>query len=103
MIQAVDREPLEVDLTQSTLYADGFPHEVFASLRQEAPVMWQAFPEGFPGNHDDGFWVLSKHEDVQTVSRSPNSSAPLTGLNLATSPRSPGRCSSVWTDQTTSG
>jgi cytochrome P450 len=34
-------------------------------------VKWQAFPEGFPGDHDAGFWVLSKHEDVLAVSRNP--------------------------------
>ena len=61
----------DVDLTDATLYGNGFPHEIFTALRRQEPVKWQAFPEGFPGAHDDGFWVLSKHEDVQTVSRDP--------------------------------
>jgi len=68
---ASDRSHLDVDLTDAALYGDGFPHEVFTALRRHQPVKWQAFPEGFPGDHDQGFWVLSKHEDVQAVSRNP--------------------------------
>jgi cytochrome P450 len=78
--------PSEVDLTQSALYADGFPHEVFAFLRQNAPVMWQAFPEDFAGSHDDGFWVLSKHEDVQAVSRNPELFSAFDGPQLSYQP-----------------
>ncbi len=76
----------DVDLTQSALYADGFPHEAFAHLRQNAPVMWQAFPKGFPGSHDDGFWVLSKHEDVQAVSRNPELFSAFDGPQLSHQP-----------------
>ncbi len=68
---ATDRSHLDVDLTDSSLYANGFPHEVFTSLRRHAPVKWQSFPEAFKGGHDEGFWVLSKHEDVQTASHNP--------------------------------
>ncbi len=70
-MSAVGSSPLELDLTDSTLYSAGFPHDVFTALRREAPVKWQAFPAGFPGDHDEGFWVLSKHEDIQSVSRNP--------------------------------
>ena len=42
---------------------------VFTSLRRESPVYWQAFPPGFPGNHDPGFWVLSRYDDVQAANR----------------------------------
>ncbi len=71
LVTAVGSSPLDLDLTDASLYGDGFPHDAFTVLRQEAPVKWQAFPAGFPGDHDDGFWVLSKHEDVQAVSRNP--------------------------------
>ena len=67
----VDSRRFELDLTDAALYGDGFPHDLFTALRREAPVTWQAFADGFPGDHDDGFWVLSKHEDVQAVSRNP--------------------------------
>ncbi|GMU79566.1 MAG: cytochrome P450 [Acidimicrobiia bacterium] len=57
-----------VDLTRGELYRHGFPHELFAVLREEAPV-WR-HPDT-PGTERIGgsFWVLSKHADVQAVSR----------------------------------
>ncbi len=60
-----------VDLTDSSLYREGFPHDVFTSLRRDAPVHWQSFPAEFPGDHDTGFWVLAKHADIEAVSRNP--------------------------------
>ena len=75
-----------VDLTASALYAGGFPHDVFSTLRREAPVSWQAYPEGFPGRHDEGFWVLSKHEDIQAVSRNPELFVAFDGPQLSHQP-----------------
>src|SRR3546814_11093784 len=40
----------------------GVPHDQFDRLRREAPVCWH--PE--PG--DTGFWAVTKHADVRTVS-----------------------------------
>ncbi|HUI04576.1 MAG TPA: cytochrome P450 [Acidimicrobiales bacterium] len=74
------------DLTESALYEGGFPHEVFTALRAHEPVKWQAFPEGFPGNHDLGFWVVSKHEDVQVVSRNPDLFRAFDGPQLSSQP-----------------
>ncbi len=59
----------DVDLTDGELYRHGFPHQVFTELRRTAPVHWQSFAEDFTGNQDDGFWVLSRYDDVQAVSR----------------------------------
>ena len=83
---AFDRSHLDVDLTDAALYANGFPHEVFTALRRDAPVKWQAFPEGFRGDHDEGFWVLSKHEDVQAVSRDPELFSAFDGPQLSRQP-----------------
>lgn len=58
-----------LDLTDAELYRRGFPHEVFSTLRREAPVFWQSVPDGFPGNGGEGFWVLSKYADVQAANR----------------------------------
>ncbi len=77
---------LEFDLTDSTLYASGFPHQVFTELRQTEPVMWQSFSEDFPGDHDVGFWVVSKHEDVQAVSRDPDLYSSFDGPTLGYQP-----------------
>jgi len=59
----------DIDLTDRRTFARGFPHDAFTKLRQDAPVYWQAFPPGFPGDHDPGFWVLSRYDDVQAASR----------------------------------
>jgi cytochrome P450 len=86
MTPVTDRGPRELNLTDSALYAQGFPHEVFTRLRRDEPVRWQTFPEGFPGDHDDGFWVLSKHEDIQMVSRHPEVFCAFDGPQLSNQP-----------------
>lgn len=58
-----------IDLTDVRHFSQGFPHHLFTQLRRESPVHWQAFPDGYPGDHDPGFWVLSRHEDVQAANR----------------------------------
>ncbi len=59
-----------VDLTQPELYRHGFPHDVFTLLREEAPV-WR-HPETHGADRVGGsFWVVSRHADVQAVSRDP--------------------------------
>ena len=59
----------DIDLTDTRIFGRGFPHDVFTTLRRESPVHWQAFPPDFPGNHDPGFWVLSRYDDVQAANR----------------------------------
>jgi cytochrome P450 len=86
MTRVVDWDPLGVDLTETALYSNGFPHEIFTSLRHEEPVKWQAFPDRFPGNHDSGFWILSKHEDIQNVSRNPELFCAFDGPQLSHQP-----------------
>ncbi len=81
-----DREHIEFDLTDADIYQRGFPHEIFTVLRREAPVRWQAFSEDFPGRHDAGFWVLSRHEDVQAVSREPELFSSYDGPSLSNQP-----------------
>jgi cholest-4-en-3-one 26-monooxygenase len=83
---AFDRNQLDVDLTDSALYANGFPHEVFIALRRFAPVKWQSFPNGFKGDHDEGFWVLAKHADVQAASHNPELFSAFDGPQLSHQP-----------------
>src|SRR6476661_11239084 len=48
-------------------FADSFPHEWFTVLRREAPIWFhEPTPEIMDG---DGFWVVTKYEDVVAVSR----------------------------------
>jgi len=52
------------DLTDQARFAAGFPHEVFARLRREAPVL---FHPPAPGGDGVGFWVLSRHADIRAA------------------------------------
>jgi cytochrome P450 len=58
----------DVDLTDPEVFRDGFPHEIFTLLREDAPVWCHP---ATPGTARLGgeFWVVSKHADVQAVSR----------------------------------
>lgn len=81
-----DCEHTEVDLTDTELFRHGFPHDVFTTLRLDEPVRWQAFPDDFPGDHDEGFWVLSRHDDVQAASRDPELFSAYDGPTLSHQP-----------------
>jgi cytochrome P450 len=81
-----DRSNLDEDLTNAALYGDGFPHHVFTTLRRYEPVKWQTIPEGFAVDHDPGFWVLTKHEDIQAVSRNPDLFSAIDGPQLSHQP-----------------
>jgi cholest-4-en-3-one 26-monooxygenase len=52
----------QVDLLEDA-WAEGVPHEAFTLLRREAPVFWHPEVEG------PGFWALTRHADVVSVSR----------------------------------
>lgn len=60
-----------LDLTRSSLYRRGFPHEIFASLRQQAPVWRHPETSGFEQTLGQGFWVLSRYAEIQEVNRNP--------------------------------
>ncbi len=49
------------------LWLEGPPHEVFRQLRRECPVHWS--PGIAQSPEDNGFWSVTKAEDVYTVSR----------------------------------
>lgn len=51
-----------IDLLNPDNFVDGVPHHFFRLLRREAPVFRHAEPAG------SGFWVLTKYEDIVTVS-----------------------------------
>ena len=80
------RDLRDVDLTDIELYRDGFPHEVFTALRREKPVHWQSVDADLPGEHDPGFWVLSRHEDIQAVNRDTESFSAFDGPQLSLQP-----------------
>ena len=67
--------PGDLDLSNPDVYVahGGPPHEYLAMLRREAPVSWNPAPAVGEGMTPvkQGFWVLSKYEDVHAVSRNP--------------------------------
>jgi cytochrome P450 len=69
LTQSAEVNLAEINLMDSELYREGFPHDVFNTLRREAPVWWQDNPDDPNQNSDPGFWVISKYEDVQAANR----------------------------------
>jgi len=55
----------EVDVYDPENFVDGVPHEMFATLRREAPVYLHSRPEG------SDFYCVTRHEDLVTVNRDP--------------------------------
>lgn len=51
----------DIDLLAET-WARVVPHDQFDLLRAEAPVFWHSEPDG------PGFWAITKHADVRSVS-----------------------------------
>jgi linalool 8-monooxygenase len=54
-----------VDLKNPDVFGGGIPHEVFARMRREAPVAWNAEDDG------RGFWSVTRYEDIVAVSKNP--------------------------------
>ena len=54
----------DLALHDPATYDGGFPYEVFRELRDERPVSLQEHPRW-----ERGYWAITRHEDVQRVSR----------------------------------
>ena len=65
----------DVDL-ENDVFAERVPHETFALLRREAPVYWYDWP------HGRGFWCVTRHADVVSVSRDTKTFSSAHGANL---------------------
>ncbi|MFI1796173.1 cytochrome P450 [Streptomyces sp. NPDC020379] len=63
--------PEGFDLTDPGLYEQRVPLPEFAALRRTAPVWWNAQPHGIAGFDDDGYWAVTRYEDVREVSTHP--------------------------------
>ncbi|MHB8430329.1 MAG: cytochrome P450 [Acidimicrobiales bacterium] len=55
----------DIDLCDLDRFADGFPDEIFTTLRRDAPVWWHPPTEHTPDSR--GFWVVSTHAEVLAV------------------------------------
>lgn len=56
----------DVDLADHDTYAHGIPHELFARLRRESPIVWNRQADG------PGFWAITSHHLILTVLKAPN-------------------------------
>ena len=71
----VDVDPIE--LVDPDRYARrGYPHEVWARLRAEAPVAYFS-PEGY-----EPFWAITKHPDVMEIAKQPVCFSSAHGISL---------------------
>ena len=52
--------PAEVHLDNDA-FAERVPHELFARMRDEAPVLWYDWEYG------NGFWSVTRYDDIVTV------------------------------------
>lgn len=71
------RRMAEIDLTDLDNFANGFPHELFAIHRREAPVFWHEPTEHTPGG--EGFWSVATHAETIAVLRDPKTYSSETG------------------------
>jgi len=56
-----------------------------AILREKRPVSWQRPAEGMatlPGREDPGYWAVTRHTDVVTVSRDPETYSSAKGIQI---------------------
>jgi cholest-4-en-3-one 26-monooxygenase len=57
----------QVLVAERELWRDGPPHELMARLRSQCPVHWSAGMSEYPD--EDGFWSVTRAQDIHTVSR----------------------------------
>ena len=55
------------DFTDPDVLLRGIPVTEFAELRKTAPVWWNEQQESI--FDDGGYWVISRHEDIKSISR----------------------------------
>ncbi len=76
----------EIDLLDRDRFTQGIPHEWFTWLRANAPVFHHDEPGG------DGFWVITRYDDIVTANRdagSFSSSQELGGVVMLEGPTAP--------------
>jgi len=69
----------DIDVVSSEVYSGDVPYEQFSLLRRQAPVFKQRIPDP---NLVDEAWVISRYEDVRTVSLDPETFSSASGTTL---------------------
>jgi cytochrome P450 len=73
-----DLGPAEADIADPDTYVAGVPHATFQRLRREDPVSW--WGDDHAGGH--GFWAVTRHADLLTVSRDVERFSSARGIRL---------------------
>jgi cytochrome P450 len=66
-----------IDFTDLDNFADGFPHDLFALHREEAPVYWHEPTENTPDG--EGFWSVATYAETLAVFKDPATYSSVTG------------------------
>jgi cytochrome P450 len=66
-----------IDFTDLDNFANGFPHDLFAIHRREAPVYWHEPTEHTPDG--EGFWSVASYAETLTVLKDPATFSSVTG------------------------
>ena len=66
-----------IDFTDLDNFADGFPHDLFALHRREAPVYWHEPTEHTPDS--EGFWSVATYAETLAVLKDPVTFSSVTG------------------------
>ncbi|TVS83750.1 cytochrome P450 [Mycobacterium helveticum] len=67
----------EIDFTDLDNFANGFPHELFAVHRREAPVYWHEPTDNTPDG--EGFWSVATYAETLAVLKDPVTYSSVTG------------------------
>ncbi|WP_197375483.1 cytochrome P450 [Mycolicibacterium baixiangningiae] len=67
----------QIDFTDLDNFADGFPHDLFAIHRRDAPVYWHEATEHTPDG--EGFWSVATYPETLAVLRDQDTYSSVTG------------------------
>lgn len=62
-----------VDLSDSALWRNGFPDDLFAELRREQPIFHHELTDGVARTVKRDFWMATKHRHAQRIHRDTDS------------------------------
>ncbi len=80
---SIDQTPLdEVLVTEREHWPDGPPHELFKEMRGKCPVHWTSEITEYP--EEDGYWSITRADDVHAVSLDWQTYSSATGITALT-------------------
>jgi cholest-4-en-3-one 26-monooxygenase len=72
-VTATDVLPEGYDFTDPDVNEKAIPHDQFRAARKNSPIVWVEQPweqrSGFAEESGTGYWAVTRHEDVSTISR----------------------------------